>query len=387
MKDVSDAAVKRAGGRAWEFISDSVLKAEANNFTVVRLVLATLVIYTHCFVLLHGGPDRGEDRDETSAFLGAPISTYAVDGFFFLSGFLVYPSLARIGKVGYFLGARLARLWPALFVCIAITVIVGFFITSTPGAAYFKGATLRFIFGNLSFVKAYYWITGVNCGNFLCNVNQSLWTLPAEARCYLMLAALGLCGLTRPARMLWVVLPATAVFAAIWDFEVVRQAVTHRIGAGPAFVVGIFHRLWPLFALGCAAYVVRRRLPLSWWALAALFGLTVVSAALRLGAAMQARALFVGYAVLCFGLLTAGRRSLSGRWPDYSYGMYIFAAPAMMVADGLLHARSHWVLALETVAFTLPAAALSWHCIEKPALEGFRRWRAGRVSPGRSAPA
>ncbi|MEO8811390.1 MAG: hypothetical protein ABI376_00560, partial [Caulobacteraceae bacterium] len=71
-------------------IHDNLLHAQSNNFTVVRLVLASAVIYTHSYVAVSGS---GIDRDNLGFLLGAPISTYAVDGFFFLSGFLVYPSL------------------------------------------------------------------------------------------------------------------------------------------------------------------------------------------------------------------------------------------------------------------------------------------------------
>src|SRR3546814_8093344 len=86
-------------------IEESLLRPHANNLTLVRLVLASSVIYTHCYWALTGR--MGED--DLSAFLGAPISVYAVDGFFFLSGFLVFASLQRSARVGGFLLARVAR--------------------------------------------------------------------------------------------------------------------------------------------------------------------------------------------------------------------------------------------------------------------------------------
>src|SRR3546814_11216625 len=87
-------------------IEESLFRPHANNLTLVRLVLASSVIYTHCYWALTGR--MGED--DLSAFLGAPISVYAVDGFFFLSGFLVFASLQRSSRVGDFLLARGARL-------------------------------------------------------------------------------------------------------------------------------------------------------------------------------------------------------------------------------------------------------------------------------------
>src|SRR3546814_4895336 len=51
-------------------IEESLLRPHANNLTLVRLVLASSVIYTHCYWALTGR--MGED--DLSAFLGAPIS-------------------------------------------------------------------------------------------------------------------------------------------------------------------------------------------------------------------------------------------------------------------------------------------------------------------------
>ena len=147
---------------------DSLLKAEANNFTLVRLILASSVIYTHCYWLATGL----EDKDDLSGILGAPISSYAVDGFFFLSGFLVYPSLLRLASSSRFLLARLTRLWPGLATSVLVTVLAGLALASTPGLSYLSGDTARFIGGNLTFLKGYYTLTGITCGAEPCNVNR-----------------------------------------------------------------------------------------------------------------------------------------------------------------------------------------------------------------------
>jgi peptidoglycan/LPS O-acetylase OafA/YrhL len=357
-------------------LQDSLLRASANNFTGLRLVLASAVIYTHSYVLVHPGPDR----DELSSLLGAPVSTYAVDGFFFLSGFLVYPSLMRLKSGWKFLLARLARLWPALMVLVLVTVVAGAFLTSATGVDYLKGNTARFILGNLSLQKGYYTLTGVSCGGAPCNVNQSLWTLPFEMRCYFALMLLGWSGLARPRLLLLVILPMTLVGALLWDVAAVRTWAMGYIGAGPAYVLGDLHRLWPLFILGAIAYVVRDRIILSWWLLAAGLAAVLGAVALHLGIATQVRAAFVGYAVLCLGFLTARKGAASGSWPDFSYGMYIFAAPAMMIAHVVVPSPSHWVLAAESFALSLPAAAASWYLVEKPALEKFRRWASERAA-------
>src|SRR3546814_16678810 len=78
-------------------IEESLLRPHANNLTLVRLVLASSVIYTHCYWALTGR--MGED--DLSAFLGAPISVYAVDGFFSCAVFLFLRAFsdARAGVI------------------------------------------------------------------------------------------------------------------------------------------------------------------------------------------------------------------------------------------------------------------------------------------------
>lgn len=356
-------------------LTDDLLAPKANNLTLVRLVLASSVIYTHSYWAVNGA--SGED--ELSRLMGAPISVYAVDGFFFLSGFLVYASLLRLGHPGGFLLARLTRLWPALFASVVATVAVGMAITTVPLQQYFLGDTGRFLMGNLSLAFAAYNLTGVQCGELPCKVNGSLWTLPWEMRCYLLLAALGLLGLARPQIMKRVILPATLAGALACDLPQVQGLVRSLAGEGAIFYLTTFDRLWPLFALGIAAYIWRDRIPLSWAILALLFMLNIV--AHHVGIGLHVRALFIGYAVLCAGMLSARGGAVSGRWPDYSYGMYIYAFPVMAGIAAVWPTRSHLALTAATFLATLPLAALSWHLIEKPALDWLRGRRRRPLQP------
>lgn len=356
-------------------VTDERLDADANNFTAVRLLLATSVIYTHCYFTVFGV----RNADDLSGILGAPISAYAVDGFFFLSGFLVYPSLLRLRSSVRFLTARFVRLWPGLALCVLLTVLAGAFFTSAPPGGYLGGDTARFILSNLTFTVASYRLTGVECGGEACVLNGSLWTLPWEVRCYAVLALLGVLGLARPTIMKWAVLPLSLIGVLVWDIPQVQELARSLAGDGAVYLIDTFDRLWAAFAMGIAAYLFRERIPLSWWALGALFLATL--AAQVLGVGLHMRALLIGYAVLCLGLLTAQRRVFSAKWPDYSYGMYIYGYPMMVLIYAFWPTSSHMALTAVTMAATVPLAALSWHLVERPALDAYRRHRrAGRLA-------
>ena len=99
---------------------------------------------------------------------------------------------------------------------------------------------------------------------------------------------------------------------------------------------------------------------------------------------VHVRGVFIGYAVLCCGLLTAQKRAVSGSWPDYSYGMYIYAFPVMLLVHAFMGGDSYWVLSAVTFLATLPFAVASWHLVEKPVLEAVRRGRERQRLPAGS---
>lgn len=364
------------------YITDNRLHAQANNLTVVRLALASAVIWTHSYWRITGI----SAQDELSRWLGTTISAYAVDGFFFLSGFLVYRSLARRGSVADFALARLARLWPGLAASVGLTIMGGYFLSGLPIRHYFEGDTLRFVYGNLSLLVGHYSLTGLKCGDTLCVVNGSLWTIPWEVRCYALLSLLGLTGLAGPQWMARFILPISAIVALLLHVPGVSSLIEKFLGSGILYNVEMIDRLWTMFALGIAAFIWRDRIYLNWWV---LLGLSIFNlAAQRWNVEIHIQAIFVGYAVLCCGFLSARRSAWSGGWPDYSYGMYIYAFPIMMLVSSGFNFKHHGLLALANFLLTLPLAALSWHLIEHPILRLVRnrRQRQSASSPATEKP-
>ena len=347
--------------------SDELLRKDANNFTLVRIFLALLVIYSHCYSIFYSNIDM----DAFSRYIGAPISNYAVDAFFFLSGFLVYPSIYRLSSGWLFLGARFSRIWPGLAVAVILTVIIGKLFSESGLFAYFTKETIRFLIGNLTLSKGFYTLTGINCFGTACNVNQSLWTITWEARFYVVLAALYVVGLSRPGRILWVILPLTVAFCVALDFATVREVLSGSLGTGALYNAVVIQRLWLLFLLGTAAYILRHRMILSGVLVAVLLFATLMSQFTVFY--MQMRALFVGYAVLYFGFHRGIKKVVSIELPDYSYGIYIYAAPIMVLIHAAVPDLTSIALTLLTVTAVLPVAALSWHFVERPALEFYRQ--------------
>lgn len=72
-------------------IGPDQLRTHGNNFNAIRLVLASCVIWSHSYGLINGL----NNQDNLNFLIGRPISWLAVNGFFFVSGFLVCQSMLR----------------------------------------------------------------------------------------------------------------------------------------------------------------------------------------------------------------------------------------------------------------------------------------------------
>ena len=331
-----------------------------NNFNLVRFLAAFAVLWSHAYALSLGPPDH----EPWVKWLGYTPAGIAVDVFFITSGFLVTASLLRLGNFKAFVRARALRIFPALIVMsLLLALVAGPLYTTLPMDEYFASSTTwKFIAKNATM------LTGVKFklpGVFEANpmdvvVNGSLWTLPFELRCYLMLA------------LVW--------WAANFAKSRTLRTFTHTLVIGTAVMllsfwaahaVGYRHwhtfRLFYFFFCGGAFWLFRSHIPLKGWIA------IVMALVLAVGVALPKSFFWVypvtiPYLTLWMAYVPGGFLRQFNRLGDYSYGIYIYAFPAqqMLVAShpGITPMR---LLAWST-ACTLVLAVLSWHLVEKPML-------------------
>lgn len=158
------------------------------RFDLLRILLAVLVLLSHAPELTDGNKSRELFSRLTQSELA--FGTIAVDGFLF-SGFLMVQSWEHDPQLFRFLRKRVLRIVPGYLVAALLsTVVVGLL---APGVPYF--------FHQLD---AKFWETilllsspltpPVLPGRPYALVNGSLWTITYEFRCYLLVAAFGVCG-------------------------------------------------------------------------------------------------------------------------------------------------------------------------------------------------
>jgi len=346
-------------------LEEVLLKKDKNNFNLLRFMAASGVVITHSYALL-GFPESDLLSKNTNGLLS--FSRLGVYVFFVISGFLIANSLWNSQNLKSFFWKRFLRIFPALAAMLFLeTFIVVPFITKSSLIEYFSSlGTYHYFLGGLSLYDTQYSLSGVFKANPHTGVNGSLWTLPYEWTCYVLLACLV------------VPLKKKRIFGTLVTMSLLMM-VRVLVGRYQIFQVVSFLKLDSrqfllfgfLFFSGVLCLELRQYLkfrPLV--AVLLVLGLHYFSYVSR-GASFYFMLLIVPY--LSISLASAKIPKKITDWfskVDYSYGLYIYAYfVGQIFVNFFREYLSVAYLAVLTMLFTLPLAVISWHFIEKPALK------------------
>lgn len=333
-------------------LPEPILRTQAshNNFDCIRIVAATAVLFSHHFALT-GQP-------EPSFFGLHSVGGVAVIVFFVISGYLVTSSWYNDPHFVRFSARRILRIWPALVAVVFFTAYgLGTWVTELPKTDYvMHRATFDYL--NILRMRIHYVLPGVFENNpYPKGVNGSLWTIPLEVRCYIVLVFAGLVGLLKKKA---VFLGIIAVYL-LWFVSQSSADITLKVHYG--------RELSAFFLAGAALYALQPRWeqkPGIW------MGALLIFAALAWGLGWKYTATLIGLPLL---VVYCGTRSTPvirkfGRWGDPSYGIYLIAFPiqqtVILYTWPELGFPGTMVL---SILITTVLAYASWHGIEKQALK------------------
>ncbi|MGL4636928.1 MAG: acyltransferase family protein [Beijerinckiaceae bacterium] len=341
------------------------IKRPYDNFTILRLVLALAVVFSHAFSV---GTGRHTD-EPLYALTGYTLGEHGVNGFFAVSGFLVAMSWDRRGGALPFAIARLLRVFPGLIVAVLVTGLVfGTAMTSVQKGQYLADMRVwNFIWVTITTFKSATVLPGVFENNPLRWPISTVWTLRYELICYAGLLAYGVLGGFRHRAV-------ALVGASLVALALVVLAFRGDIPKGQETAL----RLPLVFAAGSLIYLYRDKIPLSFAAVVSLVPLLTFAA--FAAPPLYKPLLFVGTAYLMLFIALAPGLSHPRMEPpgDISYGVYLYGWPVQQVLQALYPAISPWIMLLPALAITYAIAALSWLWIEKPALRLKNRFMAAR---------
>ncbi len=344
-----------------------------NNFNLLRLIAAALVILGHSYFLTaqHG------QEEPLQRLIGIDSGAFAVDIFFVISGFLVSKSYLKSRQVFPYVTARVLRIFPGLVTAVLFNAfVVGAVFTHLPRLTYLSGAeTWRYILVNSTlisrFVQLEYSLPGVFAGNPVSQaVNGSLWTLPYEVWLYIALLAGGLLGVFKNRRV------TNALFLG---FIAANLTVALGLAPNPFLTLANFLRFATFFSWGVVFYVNREIIPVNGILAVGLLSLAALG---WKAPAIQAFLfpLALAYAIFWLAYVPGGAIRAYNRLGDYSYGVYIYAFP---VQQSLLALRPN-LRPLQLLGLALPItlafAALSWHFVEQPALRAKQKLKGFKLS-------
>lgn len=334
---------------------DARLRDSHNALNFLRLVLAVSVIAAHAWPL--GG------YGEMPTFGGMPLGSWAVAGFFALSGYLIAGSRMRSGLSAFF-WKRLLRLMPGFWVCLLVVAFV-FAPISTRlmlGSEWTPAAAIQYVAGNAFLNISERGIEGTLPSTpYPIAWNGSLWTLLYEAGAYLVAGLVLSVALVRrrtPACCVTLLVVAVAASAA-------RSSID-QLGA-PGHIVAFGIWLAPYFVAGMLVWAFREQIRTTWMLVMgsalALVPLIVLGGEWVVLLAPLPWALLL----LSLGALLPIRIGVKN---DISYGVYIYAFPVQqLMATMAFHEHMNPIgLGAVAIALTMLPAWLSWRFVERPAL-------------------
>jgi len=334
-----------------------------NNLNLIRMIAALAVVFSHSFAISSGTPTAEPGRES----LGMTLGDIAVDIFFITSGFLVTKSLLSRADIIDFVWGRALRVVPGLLVMLVLTVLgLGAWLTRAPLQDYLSDPqTWFYLFKNTGLIAgAEFDLPGLFEGNPLqAIVNGSLWTLPFEVGMYGALALLWLA-------VLWLRLDSRHFQRAILLFAVgaaLFKLFAHYFFASESHLL----RLFQMFFLGGAFYVLRAYIPLSRTLFAAAVALLAVATPDR-DSFFLVYNLVLGYVLLYLAFVPAGRIRAFNEVGDYSYGLYIYSFPVQQTLAAVIPGIEAWTMVILSIGITLPLAVVSWYLVERHAL-GYRQ--------------
>lgn len=324
-----------------------------NSLNAIRLFLAAAVIVSHSWWLGGYGPEPSPGD--------VKLGSWAVLGFFGISGYLIARSRVRASSSFSYFTARFLRIFPGLVVCVAVVAFVLAPLTAViAGNSYFMPDAVVFFVTNLSAGAPGVAVPGI--AGTLDGVhdpgswNGPLWTLFWELVCY------GIVGL-----VLGVLRPKLARVALLVPFLAGSACVfVLDAGWGPVSTPPD----WPLipvltFLAGSLVYLFQDTIPATRWMLILTGALVVLAAALGFTASLVHLPFttFLILASLNLPLFNVGSRF------DVSFGVYIYGWPVQqfLASMGLHAAVPPLVFAAASLLLVAPIAWLSCRYVEQPA--------------------
>ena len=287
---------------------------------------------------------------------------FAVCCFFIISGFLITHSWMRTKSPISYLKKRICRIYPGFIVA----TLIGIFVIAPAVSEHFE-------FGLRQLLSLPLKIVGLRPAILPSvfpnnprpgSINESLWTIPYEFKCYLVVMLVGSLGLFNNRKYWFLGLFIAIVLAgAAYPYFSIPQL---NQGAFESIVGSALVWSWflPCFVAGMVFYLFRDRIPYS----SLIFGCSVIAFIIAAMLPPLGRIVFpfaISYALFWLAFHPSIRLDDWSRYGDFSYGIYLFAFPIQQLVQFWMPGCSPFTNFLIATPLSVIAGVLSWHLVEK----------------------
>jgi peptidoglycan/LPS O-acetylase OafA/YrhL len=343
-----------------------------NSIGFLRWLMAFMVIFSHAGPLggFYGGKDLGTQWSDEQSLGGV-----AVAGFFFLSGFLITKSKMGRSSTPRFFWRRIMRIFPGWFLILIVTAYVLAPIAWMQENGSMDGFWNATVESPLTYFSNNMWLPLIqhNIAEMGTSIpfytihggfewNGSAWTLAFEFGAYILVGILGVIGALSNRLIGGIVAGFIIALAMMQWFGMGNvAAITPALGDFRVLLLMAPFAFGILFALFGDKIPIDNRLAI---ACVLIAGYTYAKGGW----------LVLGQYAFCYLLMWfAIKATKLKNWDkhgDFSYGIYIIAWPLMQFGAYFGLEKAGWlVYHVVIVAGCHAYAFLSWHLVERPALQ------------------
>jgi peptidoglycan/LPS O-acetylase OafA/YrhL len=331
-----------------------------NNFNILRLIFASTVIISHSYPLTNN-----EEIFSVITSNQIDLGVLSVNIFFIISGYLIFNSLFKSKTVYNYVWKRFLRLYPGLIVNLIIALLV-VLIVNTSANIFAQLDFYTYFPRNLSLYGIQHQIKNVFEQNPYPKkaINGSLWTLSYEFTMYILI--IPFIFFKKANKNITLILLLT-IFMLAFYFNLFRPGFLKNSFNIINLESRSFYRLLLFFISGSIMnYINLDKLKSN----KVIFAITFILLASLYGNIYK----YISPVLLPFLIILIGLSYNKFLWNfteklgDISYGVYIYGFLIQQILMNYFKLEPLYLM-LFSLILTYIIASLSWHYIEKKALE------------------
>jgi peptidoglycan/LPS O-acetylase OafA/YrhL len=330
-----------------------------NNFDFIRFILASLVMFSHVYLLSFGQRDFIYKLTNNELDIG----DICVGCFFIISGFFITQSFEKYNNIRKYYKARFCRIYPGLItVVIFTTFIMGPIISIEPIKKYLLSLeTYKYMISRLVPIYGTHTLPGVFINNVSTAINGSLWSISPEIWCYIGISILGILN----------ILKIRLLILFTWNILIVVIIIINYLNLPDLstiyYIIYKFIMVVAFFLSGSLFYLYRDIIDLN--IRNNFLSLLILLVLIYFEFYILSILLITPYLLFCFAYSKKIRIYNFAKYGDFSYGIYIYG---FFIQQTIVNYKLKFNIRLNFfIEFLIPYiitilfAILSWNLIEK----------------------